>query len=236
MTSLKAVLFDLDGTLRHHLPTGGEVFVQYLNGLNIHITYEEALRAERWEHFYFAYSLEIQADRQRFNNDSKQFWINFSQRRLIALGLEKQKAAELAPEVSAYMGSSYKPEVYIPEEAPMVLTQLKQAGHILGVVSNRDERFDEELKDLRLDSYFDFTLAAGEVNSFKPDSLIFEHALKRAGVNADEAAYVGDNYFADIVGSARAGLMPVLFDPKQLFPDAECATIRSFDELPNLLT
>lgn len=235
MTSLKAVLFDLDGTLRHHLPTGGEVFVQYLKGLNIHITYEEALRAERWEHFYFAYSLEIQADRERFTNDTKQFWINFSQRRLIALGLEKQKAVELAPEVSAYMGSSYKPEVYIPEEAPMVLTQLKQAGHILGVVSNRDERFDEELKDLRLDSYFDFTLAAGEVNSFKPDRLIFEHALKRAGVNADQAAYVGDNYFADIVGSARAGLMPVLFDPKQLFPDAECATIRSFDELPTLL-
>ncbi len=235
MTRLRAVLFDLDGTLRHHLPTGGEVFVQYLKARNIHITHEEELRAERWEHFYFAYSLEIQTDRDRFKTDTKSFWINFSQRRLTALGLDKKQATELAPEISAYMGSSYKPEVYIPEEAPMVLTQLKDSGHILGVVSNRDERFDEELKDLRLDSYFDFTLAAGEVNSFKPDPLIFEHALKLAGVTANEAAYVGDNYFADIVGSHRAGLTPVLFDPKQLFPDAGCAIIRSFDELPNSL-
>lgn len=209
--------------------------MQYLKGLNIDITKEEELRAERWEHFYFAYSLEIQADRERFKDDSKRFWINFSQRRLIALGLDKKQAAELAPEISAYMSSSYKPKVYIPEELPTVLTQLKESGQILGVVSNRDERFDQELKDLQLDSYFDFTLAAGEVNSFKPDPLIFEHALKRAGVNANEAAYVGDNYFADIVGSARAGLMPVLFDPKQLFPDAGCVVIRSFDELPNSL-
>ena len=64
---------------------------------------------------------------------------------------------------------------------------------------------------------------------------VFEHALARAGLTPREAIYVGDNYFADVVGSLRAGLMPVLYDPSLLFPEAECAVIRSFDELHGLL-
>jgi FMN phosphatase YigB (HAD superfamily) len=47
--------------------------------------------------------------------------------------------------------------------------------------------------------------------------------------------YVGDNYFADIVGSRRAGLQPVLYDPSRLFPDSGCPVITSFDQLTNLL-
>ena len=52
---------------------------------------------------------------------------------------------------------------------------------------------------------------------------------------AQETIYIGDNYFADIVGSHRAGLMPVLYDPTSLFPDADCAVIKSFVELGGLL-
>jgi FMN phosphatase YigB (HAD superfamily) len=59
--------------------------------------------------------------------------------------------------------------------------------------------------------------------------------LEMAGTSAPETMYIGDNYFADIVGSRRAGLMPVLYDPISLFPDADCAVIKSFAELPELL-
>ncbi|NWF65009.1 MAG: HAD family hydrolase [Chloroflexi bacterium] len=232
---IKAVLFDLDGTLRHHLPKGSEVFVGYLRSLNIPISHEDETRAERWEHFYFAHSLEIQQDREAFKDNSKAFWVNYSKRRLVALGLEREQAARLAPEVSEYMGANYKPEAYVPKEAPLMLAMLKQAGYTLGVLSNRDEPYHEELKNLRLDPFFDFSLAAGEVQSFKPEPRIFQRGLELAGSAAHETIYVGDNYFADIVGSHRAGLAPVLFDPNRLFPDAGCDVIRSFDELPDLL-
>jgi len=86
-----------------------------------------------------------------------------------------------------------------------------------------------------LRNHFAFTLAGGEVKSFKPERGIFEEALRRAGTSAPETMYVGDNYFADVVGSLRAGLRPVLYDPNRLFPDAECAVIQSFDQLPKLL-
>jgi HAD superfamily hydrolase (TIGR01662 family) len=232
---IKAVLFDLDGTLRHHIPTGDEVFLDYLKSIGIHCTEEEKTRAAHWEHFYFAHSLEIQQDAAAFKDDRKGFWVNYSKRRMVALGLREARASELAPAVSAHMDEHYKPEVYIPEEAPFILAKLKEAGYVLGIVTNRDEPVHEELKNLNLDSFFHFSLAAGEVGSFKPQPRIFEEALKRAGTSATETIYVGDNYFADIVGSHRAGLVPVLYDPSRLFPDAGCAVIQSFTELPDLL-
>jgi FMN phosphatase YigB (HAD superfamily) len=47
--------------------------------------------------------------------------------------------------------------------------------------------------------------------------------------------YVGDNYFADVVGSRRAGLMPVLYDPGGIFPEADCTIIKSFEELNSVI-
>jgi putative hydrolase of the HAD superfamily len=79
--------------------------------------------------------------------------------------------------------------------------------------------------------FFDFAVAGGEVNSYKPDPGLFEHALQHAKVSPHEAVYVGDNYFADVIGSRRAGLTPILYDPLGIFPEAECATIKTFDEL-----
>ena len=232
---IKAILFDLDGTLRHHLPTGGEVFVEYLQSLNMNISAEDKVRAEHWEHLYFASSPEIQADNETFKDDLKAFWVNFTKRRLVALGIHETEAIEFAPKVSDYMGEFYKPEVYVPEEAFTLLASLKESGYVLGVVSNRDEPFQEELKKLKLDSYFHFILAAGEVKSYKPEPLIFERALEIAGTSAPESIYIGDNYFADVIGSRRAGLIPVLYDPISIFPDADCAIIKSFAELPELL-
>lgn len=231
---IKAILFDLDNTLRHHFPTGVQVFMDYLASRGLHFSDEEKTRAERWEHFYFANSLEIQQDKKLYK-DEGEFWVNYSKRRLVALGMHHPQAAEIAPDVSAHMGEHYKPEVYVPEEVPFVLATLKDAGYILGVVSNRDEPYHEELKSLSLDPYFGFSLAAGEINAFKPDPRIFERGLELAGTSAQETMYIGDNYYADIVGSQRAGLTPVLYDPGTLFPDAECAVIQSFVELPDLL-
>ena len=232
---IKALLFDLDGTLRHHIPTGSEVFMDYLKSIQVDFSEEDKIRAAHWEHYYFANSPEIQEDSLTFKDDSKGFWVNFSKRRMVALGLPQAQAAGLAPAASAHMEKNYKPEVYVPEEAPFILAKLQEAGYVLGVVTNRDGPIHEELKTLSLDSYFHFSLAGGEVQAFKPDARIFEHALERAGTSAAETMYIGDNYFADIVGALRAGLVPVLYDPGRLFPDVECAVIRNFAELPDRL-
>jgi len=234
MKNIKAILFDLDGTLRFNNPTGDQVFIKYVRELGLNISDEDETRAQRWEHYYFANSPEIKADLDQYQ-DRNEFWVNFARRRLVALGCHPRAAQLLASEASAYMAENYKPQTHVPEEVFALLASVKECGYVLGVVSNRDDPFHDELKELKLDSYFKFSLAGGEVNSFKPDPRIFEHALELSGTSANETIYVGDNYFADIIGSRRAGLVPVLLDPSGLFPEADCAVIKSFHEFPDLL-
>jgi len=105
----------------------------------------------------------------------------------------------------------------------------------MAVLSNRNESFMQLLDDHKIGEFFDFSIPAGEVQVWKPDPGFFAHALQRAGVAAGEVVYVGDNYFADVVGSRRAGLTPVLVDPLNIFPDADCIRIKTFDELIHIL-
>jgi HAD superfamily hydrolase (TIGR01549 family) len=232
---IKAIFFDLDGTLRHSVPSGADVFTDYVMTLGLPVNEEARLRAMRWEHLYWASSVDLRDDLLAHSGVTEKFWIEYSRRRLIALGASPEWALEIAPKTSMHMGEFYKPESVVPEDVRRTLPQLKQAGYILGVISNRDKPFHDLLDDHGIGEFFDFSLAAGEVNVFKPDPGVFEHGLRRVNLSAKEAAYVGDNYYADVVGSRRAGLQPVLYDPLGIFPEPDCPTIRSFDELNSII-
>lgn len=232
---VKAIFFDLDGTLRHSVPSGGDVFTDFVISLGLRVNSEDRIRAMRWEHLYWASSADLRDDLLAHSIDTENFWVEYSRRRLIALGTSPAMAVELSKKVSLHMGEVYKPESIIPEDVRKALTELKQAGYLMAVLSNRDKPFQDTLDSHGISQFFSFALAGGEVDSYKPDPGLFEHALKRARLPAHEAIYVGDNYFADVVGSRRAGLQPVLFDPDMIFPEADCTTIRSFNELHSIL-
>jgi HAD superfamily hydrolase (TIGR01549 family) len=232
---IKAIFFDLDGTLRHSLPPGGEVFADYVAQLGLRISDEDRLRAARWEHYYWAGSIEMTADKKAHPEENHDFWVHYGRRQLVALGASKVQADDLALEVTRYMEESYRPQSVVPGDVMRVLPRLQGAGYKLAVISNREKPYQGEVESLGIASYFSFSLAGGEVNSYKPDPGIFIRACERVNVTPAEAVYVGDNYFADVVGSRRAGLRPVLYDRRGIFPEAECAIIKSFDELPHLL-
>ena len=231
LKSIRAVFFDLDGTLRHSVPEGGQVFTEYVISLGLPVSDEDRLRGLRWEYQYWASSADLRDDLLAHSSDTENFWIEYSRRRLIALGAAPASAFELAPNASAHMGEMYKPESIVPEDVRRMLPALKQAGYIMAVISNRDRPFQDTLASHGLSEFFPYSLAGGEVDIYKPEPGIFEHALKQLDVTAPETVYVGDNYYADVVGARRAGLQPVLYDPNRIFPDADCITIRSFDEL-----
>ncbi len=234
---IKAIFFDLDGTLRHSVPAGGEIFNAYLHTLGISLSEEERQHAMRWELLYWANSNDLLDDLKTFNGEDNQpFWIQYSRRRLLSLGMSDERSIKLAPQVSAHMEESYNPASIVPNDVRNSLIALKESGYTLAVISNRDQPFHDVLESHGISEFFEFSLAAGEVDSFKPQPEIFHHALKRiSGLAAHETIYVGDNYYADVVGSRRAGLQPVLYDPNRLFPEADCAVIRSFDELTSVI-
>jgi putative hydrolase of the HAD superfamily len=154
---------------------------------------------------------------------------------LAALGCPPDIIPELGPKVSKHMRENYNPDSIIPKENHTVLPHLRESGYILGVVSNRDKPYQSEIEGFGMRAYFQFSLAAGEVNIWKPEPGIFEHAIKMSGTTPEQTLYIGDNYFADVVGARRAGLQPVLYDPKGLFYEPGCPVIASLEDLTKLL-
>jgi len=232
---IQTILFDLDGTLRHNRPPSHQVFFDRAVALGLADSPKGRLSALRWAHAYWADSDELSADMAAFGDDSERFWLNYSLRQLQAFGCLTDQAQALAPAVFQHMAESYQPEDCIPDDVPETLLTLKSAGFTLGVVSTRDESFTAYLEELGLRVHVHFALSAGEANSWKPDPGIFQQALRMASSHPEQAVYVGANYFTVIIGASRAGIRPVLIDPQQIFPDAECEVIKTVSEIMQIL-
>jgi HAD superfamily hydrolase (TIGR01509 family) len=233
--NIRAILFDLDGTLRHNKPSSVHAFFDFAVKFGLPDSLEKRKSAARWAHFYWAQSEDLADDLSIYQDFEDPFWTNYSRRNLLAFDCEIECANELAPKMVAYMNLEYQPEDWVPPDVPTTLQALRDIGYRLAVLSNRNQPCQDHLQSLGILDYFDFALVAGEVNAWKPDPLVFQYALERMGTAPDQTIYVGDNYYADIVGAMRAGIAPVLIDPEEIFPDAECPVISTLSDLPGLL-
>ena len=231
---IRAIFYDLDGTLRMNEPKGWQVFSEYAAQLGMRVTPADVMRAARWEHYYFAQSSELHTDEAAFPERAA-FYTNYSYRQLLVLGADQRQAAELAPRVQALMLEAYRPLDVIPADLLETLMVLQARGYLLGVLSNRREAYVDYLTALGLSEYFNLVLAAGEAGCYKPDPDVFVYMLAKAGVSAEESIYVGDNYYADVVGARAAGLSPVLLDIHGLFDEPGCPVIQMHSQLLPLL-
>jgi HAD superfamily hydrolase (TIGR01549 family) len=234
--SITWLFFDLDGTLRHNDPDSTASFYDLAEKLGFHTTKEQRWEAERWTHTYWASSSELLHDLETYGDwkGNGDFWANHARRHLMVLGASNEQAEQLASVITETMFADYDPVDSVLDDVIPMLRGLQEGGRRLAVVSNRSEPLGPMLTGLGLVEYFDFTLAAGEVDYWKPDPRLLLHAASMAGAQPDEIIYVGDNYYADVVCSREAGMTPILFDPKGLFPDADCLIISQMRQLQEL--
>jgi hypothetical protein len=115
---IKAIFFDLDGTLRHSVPSGADVFTDYVKTLGLPVDEEARLRAMRWEHLYWANSVDLRDDLLAHSGETENFWIEYSRRRLTALGASPDWTMEFAPAVSKHMGEFYKRKMSADARGP----------------------------------------------------------------------------------------------------------------------
>ncbi len=233
--NIDTIYFDLDGTLRYNQPSFIEALTSFILQIGLPDEVANSRQAHRWLHYYWAQSPELINDREAFDKDEDLFWVNHSRRYLLASGCQSDEATQLAPDLTRCMRDGYTPEDLLVDEVPSLLQKLKQNGFRLAVISNRRNPFDEQLETLGINSYFEYSLAAGTINTWKPDPLIFQYALKEMEVKPEHAVYVGDNYFADVIGAQSAGMHAVLIDQANLFPEANCAVIGRLPELEFIL-
>ncbi|MGD0318777.1 MAG: HAD family hydrolase [Nitrososphaerales archaeon] len=119
-----------------------------------------------------------------------------------------------------------------PETHP-VLSELKQRGYSLGIISNNTDEMLDRMKSLGLVGYFDTVTYSQEAGAEKPDPAPFELALRRAGRAPQECVHIGDSLEQDIVGARGVGIKPILIDRSMKYPGTDCVTIRSLNEILN---
>jgi HAD superfamily hydrolase (TIGR01549 family) len=233
---IRAVLFDLDGTLRNNRPSFHQATCDFAARLGVKVSAQSSRSGLRWLYYYWAQSPELLADLEQFDGYEDPFWQNHARLYLTALGCSIEQAKTLAGDLHHCMSEEYQYEDWVPPEVPEVLGELQRVGFKLAVASNRTEPFDHQLENLGMKEFFQFSLAAGQVNSWKPDIGIFEHALALLGTTPEQTLYVGDNYFSDVVGALNANLIPVLIDPDEIFPEATCTVVHNLVDLYGILS
>lgn len=225
---IRTVLFDLDGTLLFHKPDSFEVISAYCADIGQPLDAETEHLGRRSRHEYFVDPTIV----GRLDGFSPgEFWCHFNRHLLRAIGIQGDldRLAREATDRFADIDMTY----HCPEAGCRTLVELRARGYKLGLITNRSnaERFYELLDRMDMRDYFDMTLASGEVGIRKPEPGIFVAAMQRLGARADDSVYVGDNYWADVIGAERAGVTPILYDPLRLFPEAECLILERMDQL-----
>lgn len=125
--------------------------------------------------------------------------------------------------------------VPFPNLIPM-LEELKSSGIRLGMITNGFADFQSSnIRALGIQSYFDVILISENEELRKPDRRIFERALDRLGVEASEAVFIGDHSLSDVEGSAKAGMISV-WKRNPHWGDAHAHySIDELDEIPGLI-
>ena len=227
--NIETALFDFDGTLVHHEPDSFDLVSAFCADIGQPLSAEAERRGRRERHRFFVKPTVLRALREEGRD---QFWLHFNRHLLQAIGIQGD-LDQLAGALSArFVGLEW--HHFCRPEDRRTLSELCRRGYRLGLITNRDHvaGFVEILQRVDLASYFDLILASGEIGVRKPEPGIFDTALERLGARAGRSIYVGDNYWADVLGAERANITPVLLDPQRLFPEAECLVL---DRLPQLL-
>ena len=125
--------------------------------------------------------------------------------------------------------------VRIDDNARSALERL-HGKYKLGIVSNFaiPECIDKLLEKHGLNALFEVVVVSAAVNKRKPSPEIFQKALEKMGVSAENTVFVGDTVDADVIGAKAAG-MKVIFIERRVQQDAKEAcpnqTIKSLREL-----
>jgi HAD superfamily hydrolase (TIGR01549 family) len=238
---LRAVLFDLGGTLMYERTTweaviarADEALTNYLRteGLELNLsTFPREFRKRLGKYF------------QQREKDLLETTYSFVLRDVL-----KDKGYGDIPESTLrnaldQLFAITQTNWTLEDETLPTLRKLEEDGYRMGLISNAGDDQDVQQLARRFDiaQYFDFILTSAACSYRKPHRRIFELALSNWYFLPSEAVMVGDNLEADVRGAQSVGLFAVWLTRRagkrtdeelSIQPDA---SLSSLSELPAFL-
>jgi putative hydrolase of the HAD superfamily len=217
----KAVLFDLGGTL---VKTAGipEIFRRILESFGSRVDIDLIEKA-------------YEANKIRFDVEAGQvelgesFWTKWNANLLIEVGIEND-TEHLARRISDAWWNHAGLQLY--SDVLPTVTNLSTKKIPTGIVTNalRND-YEQILRRLRIEQYFDIVVGTDDCRAAKPDPRIFEYALEKLNLEPSETIFVGDDVRRDYEGSKKAGMKPLLISRRR----KASKDFESVDELTEIL-
>ena len=216
MSELKAVLFDMYGTLAGFDPPREQIQAQAVEKFGLTVTTEGIDAGYHLADEFMTRQNATKPVRTMNGNAQWAFFSRFEQ--LVLQGAGHDVDLGMAGDIWAEVRKQEYKIALFPDVISG-LGRLRELGFRVGVVSNMNASADRLCDDMGLTGHVDFAVTSGETGVEKPDPLIFETALLKAGVEAGEAALVGDQLESDIYGAENVGIQPILIDRYNGHPD-----------------
>ena len=203
MRVYKAIFLDWDDTIgdwttAEHKALQDIYAIYRLNRL--YPTFEDFLNT------YKPYNLELWGMYGRGEVTKEKLHFERFYRPIEGLAVNEDELRDMANEIgAAFLRLTNKYFCLMPEAEKVV--KYLAGKYPLTIISNgfkEVQYYKFEHSGLAL--YFTHTLISEEVGINKPQPGIFEIALQRNGIAAEEAVMVGDSYSSDIAGSKTAGI------------------------------
>jgi len=103
----------------------------------------------------------------------------------------------------------YPQKLHVYKEVPTTLQTLKDMGYKLGIITSGPEYQRLKLKLTGLKGYFDIVITRDDVRAIKPDPITFLRAVKNLKTEPTNTVMVGDSLAQDIYGAKNVGMVAV---------------------------
>ncbi|MGZ5516909.1 MAG: HAD-IA family hydrolase [Limisphaerales bacterium] len=193
---IRAVTFDVGGTLIEPFPSVGHVYSEVAARHGVYVD-PEVLNAR----FVAAWKT-----KKNFGHSMRN-WSDLVDATFAGL-VQTPPRKTFFPDLFAEFT---KPAAWrIFDDVIPCLEHLRKNGITLAVISNWDERLRPLLKALDLARYFEVTTVSIEVGVPKPDPKIFTVAAQQLRLNPSQILHVGDSLKEDLNGARDAGFAAMI--------------------------
>jgi len=193
LREIRAVTFDVGGTLIEPWPSVGHIYAEVAARQGIGVFDPEWIT----ERFIAAWRTKTGFDYSRRAwraQVAQTFGESLPPARLDELFQDLYRRFEMADAWRVF------------DDVTPTLQALRAAGFKLGVISNWDERLRPLLQQIGLSRWFDALTISAEAGTTKPAPGIFTAAATSLGLPPESILHVGDSPHEDVEGALSAGL------------------------------
>lgn len=208
--ALKAVLFDIDGTLIDSNDAHTQAWVQTLERHGRVVSYEQV--------------------RSLIGKGSDKVFAE-----LLDIASESDLAKQITKDRTQLLLSSFMANLSATPGARLSVQHMRSEGLRLVIASSSGEELPALLEQAGLQDLLDTSVSSDEIKESKPDGDIIEVALRKAGVQPTEAVMIGDTPY-DIAAAKAAGVKCIALRCGGYWDDAALSeAVAIFDDPATLL-